>query len=244
MPTGSEVSEFYDEYSGRTHLRDFRRLNRRHEAVRELTREFVPRGGRVLEIGCGAGILSKHLTGLGCRVLGLDISEKNVELARAYDRSGRAEFRVADIVEQPDAIASAGEFDAVVLADVIEHIPRARYAELFEIIGRVLSARGRVLLTFPSPEHQEHLKANDRDALQVIDETVRLEDLVGNTTLALRFFRYRSVWHEDDYVHAVLTADRSFSATPVRRKPHEKLAFWIRKAWWRLRNRAFLRRVR
>jgi 2-polyprenyl-3-methyl-5-hydroxy-6-metoxy-1,4-benzoquinol methylase len=58
-----------------------------------------PRGGRpaarIVEVGCGSGILARTLTHAGYRVLGLDASPAMIRLSRA--RAPRAAFRVASL---------------------------------------------------------------------------------------------------------------------------------------------------
>ena len=55
------------------------------------------RGGLVVDLGCGSGLWAGELTRAGYRVLGIDISEAMVELARR--RAPEAEFRVGSLFE-------------------------------------------------------------------------------------------------------------------------------------------------
>jgi hypothetical protein len=108
----------------------------------------------------------------------------------------------------------------------------------------MLARPGSVLITHPSPEYQRHLKAREPDALQLIDETVELDDILRHTSLELVHFEYKHVWHENQYVHVVLTSDRSFRPADMSRSWMERLEYRLRKRWWRLQNIAFLGRVR
>jgi SAM-dependent methyltransferase len=69
------------------------------------------RGGLVVDLGCGSGLWAKELIEAGYRVLGIDISEAMVELARR--RAPEAEFRVGSLfeVEIPPcaAVTAVGE---------------------------------------------------------------------------------------------------------------------------------------
>lgn len=69
------------------------------------------RDGLVVDLGCGSGLLARELTGAGYRVLGIDISEAMIEIARK--KAPDAEFRVASLFEAdiPDcaAVTSVGE---------------------------------------------------------------------------------------------------------------------------------------
>jgi 2-polyprenyl-3-methyl-5-hydroxy-6-metoxy-1,4-benzoquinol methylase len=239
----SEVKEYYDEFADRVLLSDFRYLNLRQEAIKELCTRYVPRGARVLEIGCGVGIIAKHLQGIASYVLGVDISERNVEIARVYAASPKCDFIVLDVIEQAAELDKRGEFDVVLLPDVIEHIPKIRYRELFATIERRLTSDGRVLLTYPSPEYQEFLRKNKPDVLQVVDETVFLTDILDITSLTPLFFGYRDIWQRYQYSHLVLSAGLSFDDSGLDSSWAQDLRYRIRKYRWRASNRSFLKKL-
>lgn len=239
----SEVREFYDRFSQDVLLEDFRRLNLRQQAVKDLCSEFVPKGARVLEVGCGVGINTKRLVKTASRVVAVDISDRNIEIARRYVRSGACEFKVLDVLEEGDELVSLGPFDVVVLPDVIEHIPKDGYPALFAVIERILAVPGWVLITYPSPEYQRYLKDNEPSALQIVDEVVALDEFLGHTTLELVLFRYMHIWHRHQYVHVVLASDRSFGAEELARTPAERMKYRLKKRWWRLRHLKFVREI-
>ncbi|HJY19322.1 MAG TPA: bifunctional 2-polyprenyl-6-hydroxyphenol methylase/3-demethylubiquinol 3-O-methyltransferase UbiG, partial [Xanthobacteraceae bacterium] len=71
-------------------------------------------GLRVLDIGCGGGILSEPLARLGARVVGADPSESNIAVAKRHaERAGLSIDYRADAAE---ALAQSGETFDVVLA--------------------------------------------------------------------------------------------------------------------------------
>lgn len=82
----------------------------------------LPPDGRVLEVGCGHGLLSLHaaLSGPGRSVLGVDVDAGKVEHARAAAARARAE-RGADceIAVAPPGEVPEGPWDAVVVVDVL-----------------------------------------------------------------------------------------------------------------------------
>jgi 2-polyprenyl-6-hydroxyphenyl methylase/3-demethylubiquinone-9 3-methyltransferase len=79
------------------------------------------KGMRMLDIGCGGGILSEPLARLGATVVGADPAEENVEIARAHaEDSGIAVDYRATTAEE---LAEAGEsFDVVLAMEVVEHV--------------------------------------------------------------------------------------------------------------------------
>jgi len=78
-------------------------------------------GLRILDIGCGGGILSEPLARLGAAVVGADPSESNIAVARNHAaQSGLAiDYRNTTA----EALAEAGEsFDVVLAMEVVEHV--------------------------------------------------------------------------------------------------------------------------
>lgn len=79
-------------------------------------------GLRLLDIGCGGGLLSEPLARLGAEIVGVDAVEKNVKTAKAHaDRNGVAiDYRHGTV----ELLAEAGEekFDAVLNMEVVEHV--------------------------------------------------------------------------------------------------------------------------
>ena len=244
MRTSSDIEKFYDEFSERVLVQDFRYLNLRQEAIRGLCRRFVRDGDRVLEVGCGVGIIARTLQQYASFVLAVDISSKNVRIAQEFAGSDRCEVRVLDIVEQGGELQAYDKFDVAILPDVVEHIPRERYAALFSALENALLPEGRIILTYPTPEHQEYLKANTPDVLQVVDEHVELTDILGVTKLKPVYFAYRDIWGKNDYVHFVLSGDRSYRPFFDGGSVADKIRNRTRKYWWRFSNALFLRRLK
>lgn len=78
-------------------------------------------GLRILDIGCGGGLVAEPLARLGATVVGIDPSPVNVEVARRHaETTGIAVDYRADTAE---ALAAAGErFDVVLALEVVEHV--------------------------------------------------------------------------------------------------------------------------
>jgi 2-polyprenyl-6-hydroxyphenyl methylase/3-demethylubiquinone-9 3-methyltransferase len=78
-------------------------------------------GLRILDIGCGGGILSEPLARLGATVLGVDPSASNIAVAR--DHAAQSELTIDYRNTTAEALADAGEvFDLVLAMEVIEHV--------------------------------------------------------------------------------------------------------------------------
>lgn len=79
------------------------------------------KGLRILDIGCGGGIVSEPLARLGAAVTGIDPAAENVEAARLHaEKSGLAiDYRATTV----EALADQGEtFDVVIASEVVEHV--------------------------------------------------------------------------------------------------------------------------
>ncbi|MBS0534529.1 MAG: bifunctional 2-polyprenyl-6-hydroxyphenol methylase/3-demethylubiquinol 3-O-methyltransferase UbiG [Proteobacteria bacterium] len=78
-------------------------------------------GLRILDIGCGAGILSEPLTRLGATMVGVDPSEENIAAARAH--AEEQELTIDYRATTAETLAAAGEtFDVVLAMEVVEHV--------------------------------------------------------------------------------------------------------------------------
>ena len=91
------------------------------EFGRDLTEAGPFRGLRLLDIGCGGGLLSEPMARLGADVVGADAAEGNIPVARIHaEQSGLAiDYRHTTA----EALAAGGEkFDVVLNMEVIEHV--------------------------------------------------------------------------------------------------------------------------
>jgi 2-polyprenyl-6-hydroxyphenyl methylase / 3-demethylubiquinone-9 3-methyltransferase len=110
-------------------------------------------GLRILDIGCGGGLLSEPLARLGASVVGADPAEANIAAARLH--AGRSEIAVDYRATTAEALADDGEkFDIVLAMEVIEHVADvnlfiARCAEMVKPGGfMVVATLNRTLKSF------------------------------------------------------------------------------------------------
>lgn len=81
-------------------------------------------GTRIVDVGCGGGILSEALAARGAIVTGVDMSAELVGLAREHARASgvRIDYRVA--AAEDLAADMAGAFDVVTCMEMLEHVPQ------------------------------------------------------------------------------------------------------------------------
>lgn len=78
-------------------------------------------GLRILDVGCGGGLITEPLARLGAAVTGIDAAEANIGVARAHARS--ADLEIDYRQGSAEELAAGGErFDAVLALEVIEHV--------------------------------------------------------------------------------------------------------------------------
>ena len=124
------------------------------QTIEPLFRKYLPKGGRILEAGCGRGRWVLYLRGLGYDVAGIDLADSDLAAARALDPSVPIER--GDVLEAPFPDNS---FDAVISLGVVEHFeegPRRAFAE----VRRLLKPQGLFLVTVPTQNLVRYLVAN------------------------------------------------------------------------------------
>ncbi len=111
------------------------------------------KGLRILDIGCGGGLLSEPLARMGAEVVGVDPAPGNIEIARAH--AAEAGVSVDYRASTAEELADAGErFDVVLALEVIEHVADVglfvrRISEMVDPAGlMVLSTLNRTPKSF------------------------------------------------------------------------------------------------
>jgi 2-polyprenyl-3-methyl-5-hydroxy-6-metoxy-1,4-benzoquinol methylase len=148
-----------------------------HKTLIEPTQERllnVRPGQRILDIACGNGQFARHLAELGACVLGVDVSERMIERARARttEPSDRIEFRVLDCT-RADALTSLGEkqFDAAVCTMAL--MDMAAIDPLFAALAKLLKTGGCLVLSVLHPcfNSGQVMQASEREDVggQIVD---------------------------------------------------------------------------
>lgn len=122
-------------------------LHPRHKAIVQLVSEMaLPPASRILDLGCGPGLLSLDLARQGYRGVGLDAAPAMVQRcnlqAAAEGLSGLWHYQVGDVESLPFRDES---FDAAICAGVIDYLPTDD--NLLREAARVLKRGGRFVLS-------------------------------------------------------------------------------------------------
>ncbi|MDZ7379869.1 MAG: class I SAM-dependent methyltransferase [candidate division KSB1 bacterium] len=120
---------------------------------------YFPPGYRpkVLEIGCGIGLLIYAFRRFGCDVKGVELSEVNARFAR--ERLGLDVF----VGSVETAALEPGEFDLVILDNVLEHLPDPKAT--MRKVSELLTIGGRVYVDTPNFDALERAVAGRRWAM-------------------------------------------------------------------------------
>ena len=78
------------------------------------------KGLKILDIGCGGGLLCEPLSKLGAEVTGIDASSKNIEIAKLHSKKMKQKIKY--ICCSPENLNIKNKFDVVLNMEVIEHV--------------------------------------------------------------------------------------------------------------------------
>jgi 2-polyprenyl-6-hydroxyphenyl methylase/3-demethylubiquinone-9 3-methyltransferase len=79
-------------------------------------------GLAILDIGCGGGLVAEPLARLGAAVTGIDPAAENIEAAKAHAHGAALDIAYRTATAE-DLAAEGASFDAVLLLEVVEHVP-------------------------------------------------------------------------------------------------------------------------
>jgi cyclopropane fatty-acyl-phospholipid synthase-like methyltransferase len=177
MATKEQVKEYYDTF--KEHQKQLG-INIRHRTIfKNLKSAGLKPNSNVLEIGCGIGTVSnlilKYIT--EGSFVGLDISPESINMAKNFNAfHKRAEFMVNDMSN----FTHKTKFDFVVFPDVLEHIPVEQHANIFETVSKLTTPDAVILINIPEPNYLNWVRENDPKKLQIIDQSLSMQDLLNN----------------------------------------------------------------
>jgi 2-polyprenyl-6-hydroxyphenyl methylase / 3-demethylubiquinone-9 3-methyltransferase len=98
-------------------------------------------GARVLDVGCGGGILAEAMARRGARVTGIDLSEKALRVAELHLHESKL-----DISYQKSSVEDfTGEFDVITCMELLEHVPEP--AGMVAACARLVRPGGKVFFS-------------------------------------------------------------------------------------------------
>jgi len=80
-------------------------------------------GQKVLDIGCGGGILSEAMARAGAEVSGIDLAEASLNVAELHALESGLDIHYENVSAEDFAARHPGEFDVVTCLEMLEHVP-------------------------------------------------------------------------------------------------------------------------
>ena len=75
---------------------------------------------KILDIGCGGGLLSEPMKRLGADVVGIDASNKNIQVAKLHAKKNKLDIKY--ICTSPENFETKNKFDVILNMEIIEHV--------------------------------------------------------------------------------------------------------------------------
>ena len=172
-----------------------RHHQRRKRDLLALVVRHLPRGSRMLDVGCASGDIAVELGRMGYRVHGIDFEPQRLERARQL--AARYGLDLVFTQSSFDDLAPGDPFDGILLGEVLEHFSDP--AAMLRKVGQLLKPGGRVILTTPNmPSLQNRLKFgllgrfpdNNREHRYYFDDR-RLREVVNQTPFQMVCFETR-----------------------------------------------------
>jgi 2-polyprenyl-3-methyl-5-hydroxy-6-metoxy-1,4-benzoquinol methylase len=226
-----EKDGFKNIYSDRIKAEAYAKLefaNTYHLAYRdipEILQRHLPEGGMAIDFGCGTGRSSRFLKDLGFKVVGIDISEDMLAIAKQLDPEG--EYHL--VTDGNYSHLGKGEYDLVQCMFTFDNIPgKENRTIILKALSQLVKAGGVMFLLDSTPEMyfkewasfstkdylEDNLKAKSGDIVEII--TTDFEDRRPAQDI---------FWTEEDYHKMFKDVGMDLEATykPLGRKdePYE-----------------------
>ncbi len=75
---------------------------------------------KILDIGCGGGLISEPMANLGASVTGIDASEKNIKVASIHSKKNN--LKISYINKSPEQLNEKEKFDVILNLEIVEHV--------------------------------------------------------------------------------------------------------------------------
>ena len=124
---------------------------------KDLTIDKKPlKGLKILDIGCGGGLLCEPMARLGAEVLGIDVVEKNIKVASLHAKKMKLDIDYRHISAE-DLLRKKPKFDVILNMEVIEHVESPAF--FIEICSNLLKTKGLIFCSTINKNFKSYLFA-------------------------------------------------------------------------------------
>ena len=103
------------------------------------------KGKRILDVGCGGGILCESLALEGAEVVGIDLAEAGLEVAKLHLLESGLDVNYQKITAEELAESNAKTFDIVTCMEMLEHVPEP--SSIIKSCSKLVKPQGRVFFS-------------------------------------------------------------------------------------------------
>ncbi len=114
-------------------------------------------GKKVLDVGCGGGILAESMARKGANVTGIDLSEKALKVADLHSLESGVAVRYELIAAEALAAREPGQYDVVTCMEMLEHVPDP--ASIVQACATLVKPGGKVFFSTISRNPKAYLFA-------------------------------------------------------------------------------------
>ena len=87
----------------------------------KLKKKSKPLSGiKILDIGCGGGLLSEPMSRMGANVTGIDASDKNIKIAKVHSKKNK--LKINYLCSSPEKLKATKKFDVILNMEIVEHV--------------------------------------------------------------------------------------------------------------------------
>jgi 2-polyprenyl-6-hydroxyphenyl methylase / 3-demethylubiquinone-9 3-methyltransferase len=102
-------------------------------------------GSRVLDVGCGGGLLAEALARADARVTAIDLAPGMIEVARLHAMEQKLDIDYRVVAAEAVAAAEPGGFDVVTCMEMLEHVPDP--AQMVATLGKLVRPGGAIFVS-------------------------------------------------------------------------------------------------
>ena len=110
---------------------------------------------KILDIGCGGGLVSEPMCRLGANVTGIDASEKNIKIAQLHAKKNKLKIKYLNT--SPESFPNKDKFDVILNMEIVEHVENL---DLYiEACSKLLKPNGLMFTATLNRTFESYIKA-------------------------------------------------------------------------------------